>query len=80
MLLLLLLTGTKIVKWVKLSYVQRIANQGIPAVLLRYIARLGIELILGIDSNAHHNIWGDKLVDKRREMVLDFIINSDLEN
>ena len=58
------------------------ANQGIPVVLLnlvRHCARQGIELIIGTDSNAHHTIWGDKLIDKRGEMVLDFIIDSDLE-
>ena len=58
------------------------ANEDIPIVLLnlmRMCLRENTELLIGTDSNAHHTIWGDKSIDRRGEMVLDFIIENDLE-
>jgi len=47
--------------------------------LIEYCSREKLDIIIGTDSNAHHTIWGDKTIDRRGEMVLDFIIESNLE-
>lgn len=37
-----------------------------------------IDLIIGTDSNAHHTLWGSKSPNTRGEMVLDFMVESNL--
>lgn len=57
-------------------------NEDIPLKLnevLNYCNDQDLEIIIGTDSNAHHTIWGDKKIDVRGEMVMDFLVNQDLE-
>ncbi|XP_037942706.1 uncharacterized protein LOC119675572 [Teleopsis dalmanni] len=40
--------------------------------------RLGADIILGCDANAHHEIWGSSNTNERGELLFDFIFSNNL--
>lgn len=47
--------------------------------LYRYSVEQSIPLIVGADSNAHHTIWGSTNINKRGELLLEYLSSTELE-
>ena len=48
-------------------------------IIVDYADSIGVPLILGMDSNAHSNLWGSDETNKRGEALEDFILQNNLK-
>jgi hypothetical protein len=46
--------------------------------LVAYASNKELELVLGCDTNSHHEVWGSTDINLRGESLLDFIIRTKL--
>nr|XP_021000265.2 uncharacterized protein LOC107445889 [Parasteatoda tepidariorum] len=47
--------------------------------LLQFCAENSLQVVLGLDCNAHHTVWGSTDTNKRGECLLKFILNYNLD-
>ncbi|KAJ8955251.1 hypothetical protein NQ318_000277 [Aromia moschata] len=47
--------------------------------LIRYCEGIGLPLLVGCDPNSHHTMWGDKEVQTRGRMLLEFLTLSGMQ-
>ena len=46
---------------------------------INYSSTSGVPIIIGTDCNAHHDIWGSSNINRRGELLLEYISTTDLD-